>query len=70
MNSINATKTTQSQPIIIPPPAKKDTHEQYSLTNQIFDPFSTSPPNVFISKLKQRMSSYDLFMNEASRKSE
>ena len=68
MNSINATRTTQSQPILIPSPTKKDT--QYSLTNQIFDPFSTSPPNVFISKLRERMSFYDLFMNEASRKSE
>jgi len=70
MNSINATRTTQSQPILIPSSAKKNTYEQYSLTNQIFDPFSTSPPNVFISKLRQRMSFYDLFMNEASRKSE
>ena len=69
MNSTNAIRTTQSQPILISP-TKKDTYEQYSLTNQIFDPFSTSPPNVFISKLKQRMSFYDLFMNEASRKSE
>ena len=68
MNSANA-KTTQ--PILIQSsPTKKDVFEQYSLTNQIFDPFSSSPPNVFISKLKQRMSFYDLFMNEANRKSE
>ena len=70
MNSINETRTTKSQPILITSPTKKDTHEQDSRTNQIFDPFSSSPPNVFISKLKQRMSFYDLFMNEASRKSE
>ena len=68
MNSANS-KTTQ--PILIQSsPPKKDSFEQYSLTNQIFDPFSSSPPNVFISKLKQRMSFYDLFMNEANRKSE
>ena len=62
-------------PIPIPiPMAKKEQeqqlNEQYSLTNQVFDPFSSSPPNVFISKLKQRMSSYNLFMNETNRKSE
>lgn len=44
--------------------------EQYSLTQQIFDPFSSSPPNEFISKLKQRMSVYNLFKNEVNRKSE
>ena len=49
---------------------QQQVNEQYSLTNQVFDPFSSSPPNVFISKLKKRMSSYNLFMNETNRKSE
>lgn len=58
-------------PIPIPkPPQPQQVNEQYSLTNQVFDPFSSSPPNVFISKLKKRMSSYNLFMNETNRKSE
>jgi len=30
-------------------------NKQYSLTNQIFDPFQNSPPNEFIRKLKIRM---------------
>lgn len=69
MNSITTIK--KSEPILIPiPEKKKNISEQYSLTQQIFDPFSSSPPNMFISKLKQRMSTYDLFMNEANRKSE
>ena len=61
-------------PIPIPIPIAKQQqqqlNEQYSLTNQVFDPFSSSPPNVFISKLKQLMSTYNLFMNETNRKSE
>lgn len=68
-----STTTTfkKSQPILIPTVEKnKYLTEQYGLTNQIFDPFSSSPPNLFISKLKKRMSTYDLFTNEANRKSE
>lgn len=44
--------------------------EQYSLNQQIFNPFSSSPPNGFISKLKQRMSVYNLFISEDNRNSE
>lgn len=43
---------------------------QCGLTQQLFDPFSSSPPNPFISTLKKRISAYDFFMNEAIRKSE
>jgi len=43
---------------------------QYELIQTIFDPFSVSPPNVFISKLKQRMNTYELCINDANRKSE
>jgi hypothetical protein len=39
------------------PIAHKNTNlnNQYSLKNQIFDPFKNSPPNEFIRKLKIRM---------------
>jgi hypothetical protein len=39
------------------PIAHKNTNlnNQYSLKNQIFDPFQNSPPNEFIRKLKIRM---------------
>jgi len=44
---------------------------QCGLTQQLFDPsFSSSPPNLFISTLKKRISAYDFFINEAIRKSE
>ena len=44
--------------------------EQYGLTQQLFDPFSSSPPNSFMSNLKRRMSVYEFFMKEAIRNSE
>ena len=44
--------------------------EQYGLTQQLFDPFSSSPPNLFMSNLKRRMSVYEFFMKEAIRNSE
>jgi hypothetical protein len=44
--------------------------EQYALTQQLFDPFSSSPPNSFISNLKRRMSVYEFFMKDAIRNSE
>ena len=56
-------------PIIIKQ-QKSQTEEQYSLTQQKFNPFSSSPPNGFISKLKQRMLVYNLLINEVNRKSE
>ena len=43
---------------------------QCSLTQQMIDPFSSSPPNIFISNLKTRMFSHNLFINDANRKSE
>jgi hypothetical protein len=43
---------------------------QCSLTQQMSDPFSSSPPNIFISNLKSRMFSHNLFINDANRKSE
>jgi hypothetical protein len=43
---------------------------QYSLTHQMTDPFSSSPPNIFISNLKSRIFSHNLFINDANRKSE
>ena len=48
----------------------RNSSPQYSLTHQIIDPFSSSPPNVFISNLKSRMLSHSLFINDANRKSE
>jgi hypothetical protein len=44
--------------------------EQYGLTQQLFDPFSSSPPNSFMSNLKRRMSVYEFFMKDAIRNSE
>jgi hypothetical protein len=44
--------------------------EQYGLTQQLFDPFSSSPPNSFISNLKRRMSVYEFLMKDTMRKSE
>lgn len=43
---------------------------QCSLTQQMTDPFSSSPPNIFISNLKSRIFSHNLFINDANRKSE
>ena len=61
--------TVKPIPIIINQ-VKTQNEEQYSLNQQIFNPFSSSPPNGFISKLKRRMSIYNLFINEDNRKSE
>jgi hypothetical protein len=43
---------------------------QYSLTQQMIDPFSSSPPNIFISNLRTRIFTHNLFINDATRKSE
>jgi hypothetical protein len=37
---------------------------EYSLTQHIFDPSKSSPPNEFMLKLKLRMSLYDSFIKE------
>ena len=60
---------TQQQPIKMPNEMQTKT-EQYGLTQQLFDPFSSSPPNSFISNLKRRMSVYEFFIKEAIRNSE
>lgn len=65
---MSAEITTHS-PIKIPNEIKNKT-EQYGLTQQLFDPFSSSPPNSFMSKLKKRMSVYEFFMKDAIRNSE
>lgn len=48
----------------------QDKTAQYGLTQQLFDPFSSSPPNTFMTNLKRRMSVYDFFIKEATRNSE
>ena len=37
---------------------------EYSLTQNIFDPSKSSPPNEFMLKLQLRMSIYDSFIKE------
>ena len=37
---------------------------EYSLTQNIFDPSKSSPPNEFMLKLQLRMSLYDSFIKE------
>ena len=41
-----------SEPINIPTSIKKE----YTLSNNLFDPFQKSPPNIFINHLKARIS--------------
>lgn len=63
----------KTQPILINNQMQlcsNDKTEQYGLTQQLFDPSSSSPPNSFMSKLKRRMSVYEFFIKEAIRKSE
>ncbi len=36
---------------------------EYSLKQNFFDPSKSSPPNDFMSKLKNRMSAYESFIN-------
>ena len=48
----------------------RNSSPQCSLTQQMSDPFSSSPPNIFISTLKSRIFSHNLFINDAIRKSE
>jgi hypothetical protein len=44
---------------------------EYGLKQGMFDPFQSSPPNEFMSKLRSRMSIYDSFVtNDVNRKSE
>lgn len=59
-------------PVIINKPvnSREKIEKYYGLTQQVFDPFSSSPPNSFIVNLKMRLAVYDLFMNDAIRKSE
>lgn len=44
-----------SEPINIPTNRK----EEYTLSNNLFDPFQKSPPNVFLSHLKSRISKFE-----------
>ena len=64
-----STEIKTHRPIAIPNEIQNKT-EQYGLTQQLFDPFSSSPPNSFMSNLKRRMSVYEFFMKEAIRNSE
>jgi hypothetical protein len=38
---------------------KNNNHNEYSLKHHLFDPFKGSPPNLFMLKLKKRMSIYE-----------
>lgn len=44
-----------SVPISIPNNRK----EEYTLSNNLFDPFQKSPPNIFINHLKCRISKFE-----------
>jgi hypothetical protein len=44
-----------SEPINIPTNRK----EEYTLSNNLFDPFQKSPPNVFMNHLKSRISKFE-----------
>ncbi len=47
-------KLQSSVPINIP-----NRKEEYNLSNNLFDPFQKSPPNVFINNLKCRISKFE-----------
>ena len=52
-------------PQISPTPKNVDfIVNEYSLTQHIFDPSKSSPPNEFMLKLQLRMSLYDSFIKE------
>ena len=57
---------TNTSPILISPTNKKVecNLNEYSLTQNIFDPSKSSPPNEFMLKLQLRMSLYDSFIKE------
>jgi hypothetical protein len=65
-----AISTAVKTPVIKLDNNVRNSSPQYSLTQQMIDPFSSSPPNIFISNLKTRMFSHNLFINDANRKSE
>jgi len=44
-------------------PSSKKTVKEYSLTQNVFDPSSSSPPNEFMLKLKLRMAIYSNYAN-------
>ena len=70
MNNIEKIVYEKSSNIKIPI-NKNLEKNQYSLKQDMFDPFKCSPPNHFMSKLKTRMSTYSsLAINEHIRNSE
>lgn len=42
------------------------TSSEYSLTQNLFDPSQSSPPNVFLQKLYKRMSIHEQKLNKCS----
>jgi hypothetical protein len=54
----------KSKPIQI---TNKSERTQYSLKENLFDPFKCSPPNNFIIKLKTRLSSYNKDFNSKTK---
>jgi len=47
-------------------PSSKNIIKEYSLTQNVFDPSSSSPPNEFMLKLKLRMAIYNNSNNYAN----
>ena len=67
-NSNSKTRNIYERTCCIPIPQTSPTNKkvdfsetEYSLTQNIFDPSKSSPPNEFMLKLKQRMAHYDSF---------
>ena len=53
MNSVGKTIYEKSNSIEIPKNMKHDEKKQYSLKQDVFDPFSCSPPNHFMVNLRK-----------------
>jgi hypothetical protein len=71
MNSVGKTIYEKSNSIEIPKNMKQIEKKQYSLKQDVFDPFSCSPPNHFMVNLRKRMSTYNSFViNDDNRNSE
>jgi hypothetical protein len=70
MNNLEKIVYEKSSNIKIPAKNNQEKN-QYSLNQDVFDPFRCSPPNHFMTKLKTRMSNYtSLVINEHIRNSE
>ena len=64
----NKSDLAKSSNISIPKKSNRpiNTSSEYSLTQNLFDPFQSSPPNDFLQKLHKRMQIHEQKLNKCS----